>query len=281
MKVTVTDAALRQLVHEAMEGENSLKGVAPEKQPVQVNAGVDPSAAVTDPADPNYVPQNRVEFGVAIKDRIKAIPNDKMPALFKSVADAIDSVPELTDKKEDAVKDANDKTLKTTEDNSKKVEEAVRLMVRTAITEADLRDPADVQADAEEMGHAAATGGKRAYKSTAIGGMHDVGGSSFEEIAKELGFSVAGAKQAVDKALLKARQFAEMDEDDRDIFVLTAMKDYITMLAETGELTPADVQLMMDHPDVVRELDGFREYLDKVFRRARRHGELPTEAEED
>jgi len=40
------------------------------------------------------------------------------------------------------------------------------------------------------------------------------------------------------------------------------------MLNKTGELTAADVQLMKDHPDIVRELDGFREYLHNTIRRA-------------
>lgn len=114
----------------------------------------------------------------------------------------------------------------------------------------------------------------KAYKSTAIGSVADVSGASFEQIAKELGFSVSGAKQAVDKAIEKARwaQFT-IDPDEYEILVLTSMNDYISMLDKTGELTPADVKLMKDHPDIVRELDGFREFLDKAIRRARREGQ--------
>lgn len=108
------------------------------------------------------------------------------------------------------------------------------------------------------------------YKSTALGGMTDVGGASFEDIAKELEFSVAGAKQAVDKALEKAKFMAGMDEDDKEILVLTAMGDYVKMLAKSGELTAPDIQLMKDHPSIVRDLDGFREFLHNFIRRARK-----------
>ena len=48
------------------------------------------------------------------------------------------------------------------------------------------------------------------------------------------------------------------------------MKDYINTLKKTGELSAADVKLMQDHPAIVSELDGFREYLAKVIRKARK-----------
>jgi benzoyl-CoA reductase/2-hydroxyglutaryl-CoA dehydratase subunit BcrC/BadD/HgdB len=100
--------------------------------------------------------------------------------------------------------------------------------------------------------------------------MADVDGASFEEIATELGFSVAGAKQAVDKALEKAQFIAATDSDEMEIIVLTTMSDYIKMLAKTGELSSADVTLLKDHPAIVRELDGFRDYLHNSIRRARK-----------
>jgi hypothetical protein len=104
--------------------------------------------------------------------------------------------------------------------------------------------------------------------------MVDVGGASFEEIAKELDFSVAGAKQAVDKALEKAKWLAQdIAEDDLEIMVLTTMNDYVNMLAKSGELSAADVQLMKDHPDIVRELDGFREFLATAIKRMRKQGQ--------
>jgi len=101
----------------------------------------------------------------------------------------------------------------------------------------------------------------------------DVEGASFEEIASELGFAVSGAKQAVDKAMQKAQWLGAMQlerPDDLEITVLTAMNDYIKYLSKSGELTSADVQLLKDHPDIVRTLDGFREFLDKYVRRERK-----------
>ncbi len=264
-KIIITKDVLSQLVREALDGEKS-------EGAVNVNSNVDPSASVTDPINPNFTPQNRAELGIKLKDMIKAVPNDKVPTLYKNLKAVVDDVPEIADEEEKAMKKQNDKTIQATEKGAT-AEALIRKMVRKAISEAEWKDPADAQADEEEASSSPVT--RKAYKDTAIGGMHDVGGASFEQIAKELGFSVAGAKQAVDKALLKARTLVSMDEDELEIFTLQAMKDYIDVLNKTGELTPADVKLMHDHPDVVRQLDGFREFLDKQFRRARRKGELP------
>jgi hypothetical protein len=141
-------------------------------------------------------------------------------------------------------------------------------------------DPADM--DDEEVEPEPGT--KRTYKSTAIGGMADVSGTSFQDIAKDLGFSVAGAKQAVDKALLKAQWLSKLEKEapeELEILTLTSMNDYIKFLSKQGTLSSADVQLMKDHPEIVRELDGFREFLDKAIRKARKGGKLINPTGED
>jgi hypothetical protein len=99
--------------------------------------------------------------------------------------------------------------------------------------------------------------------------MTDVGGASFKEMAAELGFaSESGAKQAVERIMAKAQFLQNMDETEQEILVLTAMQDYIEELASAGQLTPADVQLMKDHPTIVSELDTFRVYLAKYVKKA-------------
>jgi hypothetical protein len=120
-------------------------------------------------------------------------------------------------------------------------------------------------ADAEEMERADAPVAGRERKNVM---QTDVGGASFKQIAQELGYaSESGAKQAAEKAMAKVKFAAGMDPDQLQIVVLTAMSDYIDFLNKSGELTPADVQLMKDHPNIVSELDGFREFLDKYVKR--------------
>jgi len=126
----------------------------------------------------------------------------------------------------------------------------------------------NVDTDAEEMTRADAPVAGRDRKNVM---QTDVGGASFKQIAQELGYaSESGAKQAAEKAMAKVQFASKMDPDQLQIVVLTAMNDYIDFLNKSGELTSADVQLMKDHPAIVSELDGFREFLDKYVKREMR-----------
>jgi len=291
--VVVTEKAIREMVREAMWNKEFAGWSSNSEGAVEVNGEVDSSAAATDPINPNFTPQTKVEFGTAIDQLVKDLPNTDMPKLYKAVKAAVE------DNEED--KDEKAMHTKAVQSGTKQVEEAVRRAIRRILVEelppvkkipfgvhgkeyADrleknksaLRRSLGPAIDAVENPKKAADDDeeeapKRTYKDTALGNMQDVGGTSFEQIANELGFSVAGAKQAVDKALEKARWLAqEIDEEDREILVLTAMNDYIKYLSKSGELSAGDIQLMKDHPDMVRELDGFREYLHNHVRKARK-----------
>lgn len=354
-KVVVTEKALREMVREAMWNKEYSGWSSNHEGPAAVNSEVDPSAMVTDPVNPNFTPQNKTEFGVAVNQLVKNLPDSDMPELFDTVKMAIDQ----NEKKEDE----EEMTKKAAQGGTNQVEEAVRKSIRKILadlnprwgnlseakpvdwsklppvtgplppvkkipagehgaeymrriekTKTDLKrglgkaaatidapitpeemgvveppasgvegEEAVVNPEAPHVGDGVpdAPGKRKAYKASALGTMHDVDYDeergqrkpmSFEEIAQELGFSVAGAKQAVDKAFEKAKFLwgGDMDEDDREILILTALNDYITFLTKSGELTPADIKLMKDHPDIVRELDGFREFLHNHIRRARR-----------
>jgi hypothetical protein len=131
--------------------------------------------------------------------------------------------------------------------------------------------------------------------------MTDIGGTSFKDMAAELGFaSESGAKQAVERIMQKAAFASSMDEDDLQILTLTAVKDYISKLRSADAITDADAQLMKDHPTIVADLDSFRVFLGsyikkaqkaaqkseardpyKTYRREPRSGETTTSAVED
>lgn len=256
---TIKQEAIRALINEVLDGS--------EDPVVKINPIVDPNEYDVDPVNPSYVPQSKVELINSFKSMIRNVPDELIGSIYDSMKDATD-VSNL--EKPEGTKMKNDK--------SENVEETIRIAVKKILSEISPRF------DASYSGTDWASGGsddddddddkpKRAYKSTAIGGMHDVSGASFEQIASDLGFSVAGAKQAVDKALLKAQWVGSTMEEDPDmmeVLVLQAMDDYIKMLVGSGELTDADVALMKDHPDIVRELDGFREFLNNSIRRARK-----------
>jgi hypothetical protein len=344
--VIVTEKALRELVREAMFNPGFSGWSSNLDGPTDVNPVTDPSAAVTDPINPSFTPQTKTEFGIAVNQLVKNLPDTQMPSLFDTVKTAIDTKETKEDEEEMTKKVAAGGTG---------VEEAVRRAVRKQLAQinprwdtsqalaearpdkklgpvvgdlppvkkipagqhggewnkrsekhlADLKkilkkDPtAEPAADAAELADAAPgeETPQKTHKVTAIGGMEDVGGLSFEEIAKSLSddlraeaeqeladaelngeepeklkttAAVSGAKRIADEALKKAHFLCDMDPEDLEIIVHTAMNDYIKYLTKSGELTPADVQLMKDHPNIIRDLDGFREFLHNSIRRARR-----------
>jgi len=279
MKLIVSKQAVREFIRETMMnpsgGWQSTSELS--DSPAAVSAVVDPSAAVTDPEHPNFKPSNRKELQLALLALADDVSDDLAGDTFDVVLDAINK-----NKDEDDMK------------NDKKVEEAIRLAIRKMLSEAELppvrkipmgvhggewmkahekrrKDlektltSMNVDTDAEEMMRADAPVAGRDRKNVM---QTDVGGASFKQIAQELGYaSESGAKQAVEKAMTKIQFAASMDPDALQVVVLTAMSDYIDFLNKSGELTSADVQLMKDHPNIVAELDGFREFLDKYIKR--------------
>lgn len=283
-KVVVTDKALRELVNEligprsvgpshlADNGSTLGSPAIPDEEPVNVNPTVDPSAAETDPINPDFSPQNKLEFDIAVKNLVKCLPDERMAGLYKDIKSVVYKAGEEAPEGEHGMKNDDENSRS---ELVKKAEETVRREVKKILSEANMvQAPADdYYTDDEED-----DGKKRQFSS-----MADVEGATFEEIAKELGFSVAGAKQAVDKALLKAQFVAQSDKDDMEILVLNAMNAYVNKLAgavgvegpdDDGQpeapLTAADIKLMKDHPDIIRELDGFRVFLANVIRKERR-----------
>ena len=277
MKLIVSKQAFREFIRETMMnpsvGWQSTSELS--DSPAAVSAVVDPSAAVTDPENPNFKPSNRKELQIALLALTDDVSDDLAGDTFDVVLDAIKK---------------NEEDMK----NDKKVEEAIRRAIRKMLSEAELppvkklpmgvhggewmkahekrrKDlektltSMNVDTDAEEMMRADAPVAGRDRKNVM---QTDVGGTSFKQMAQELGYaSESGAKQAVEKATAKVQFAASMDPDHLQVVVLTAMSDYIDFLNKSGELTSADVQLMKDHPNIVAELDGFREFLDKYVKR--------------
>jgi len=279
MKIVVTEKAIRELIRETMMNPNvgwqSTTDLS--DSPASVSAVVDPSAAATDPGNPNFKPANRKELKVALSGMIDDISDNCVEDVFDAMKDAIKDTEE-------------DKEMK----DNKKVEETIRLAIRKILKEAELppvkKIPMGVHGgeymrnlekrkknlqgtmskwrddeDAAPMVRADAPAAGRERKNVM---QTDIGGASFKQIAQDLGYaSESGAKQAVEKALSKAKYLGAMEPEELEITILMAMKDYVDFLKGSGELTAADVQLMLDHPDIVSELDGFKEFLDKQLKK--------------
>jgi hypothetical protein len=266
-KVLITESSLRDLLRELMNSH----------APIFPNPVVDPQAAETDPTNQNFVPSDKVELMSALRALVDQVDDERIPQVYVTVKDAIE--------KEEA------EMKKET-----KVEQIIRQQVRKMLIEADLppvkkipfgvsglprgaNSPkvASLRKDLEKMqlddpeetlrGDEPAQGRQRKNVM-----MSD--GTSFKDIAKELGFAAeSGAKQAVEKAMQKAKFVGSMDQDDLEILVLQSMSEYIDILKNTGEISNEEVSLLKNNPGIVRELDGFREFLNNAVKSARKESE--------
>lgn len=277
-KVLIAESSLRELLKEMMDSSS----------PVNVSPVVDPQAAETDPTNQNFSPDNKIELMSALRMLINSVDDEDSNDVYVAIKDAIEE-------KEDQMKKSN-------------VEETIRMTIRKMLLEADDKNDDSDLPTVKKIPYGAHGGEfmRRFEKSKAglqktfssmrdedyeqpkadepVAGrgrknvmMTDVSGASFKDIAKEMGFAAeSGAKQAVEKALSKAKFVMKMDlmdPEELEIVVLQSMKDYIDVLKNTGELDPEEVKLLKDNPGIVRELDGFREFLDKSLRKVRKEQE--------
>jgi hypothetical protein len=270
---------------------------------IKVNDVVDQSAALTDPGNANYKPNSRAELSVALRTLIDDLPDENISNVYDRIKHALETQDETG---EEEMTKANSK-IKNVEEAA--IRKAVRNIIRSEVLKEDWKEDkakklwanmpppvGDLPPVQKIPPGVSGSGRDERYKknvsalqktfktmnmaeyepegSEELAGrkntmVSDVGGSSFKEIAAELGFAhESGAKQAVEKALSKMRTRLAMDPDDLEIATLTAMNDYIEELQSSGELTAADIQLLKDHPNIVGELEGFREFLSSQLKKA-------------
>lgn len=212
--------------------------------PVSVNPNVEPLVNDTQLNYMEKVPVDRAELANVITSKIMDLRDDSSaPDAYGELSDVIDDISKEDDKEE------------FMEKNEQNLRAVVRKMVREAFVEEAPK--------------------KRGYMST-----DDQGGHSFDDIAGEFGFAgPAGAKAAVEKALRKMKFLMSLPEEDRDFLILSAMDDFITMMAKKGNFTPEDIELLRSNPTIVQELDGFREHLHKFVLRGMRAAAKNTSEE--
>ena len=287
MKIIVSKQAVKEYIKEVMAsplpGWQSTGDLS--TSPAAVSAIVDPSAAVTDPGNPNFKPKTRVELHTSINTMIDDIQDDSATDFFDILQTAINAAKEQEEKdmpkNEENVEESIRKAIK------KMLNEMIPMRdsglsysgpqtgarVRTGMQSCEACDGEGILDDGTDCKACGGKGGTpTGNRKNAM--MTDVSGASFKEIAAEMGYaSESGAKQAVEKALEKAQFVGGMDPDELQILVLTTMNDYVEYLRKSGELTGADVELMKSHPTITAELDGFREFLSKALKKAGKPGQ--------
>lgn len=117
----IKESALRSFVRVLLED----KTLGPAM--LNVNDVVDPSAAVTDPSNPNFRPQSPVELKIALNVLADEVPQDNIPDIYMRIKDALDSQEGI---------EGNSQMKKSNE----KIEEAVRMAIRRMIRESVLSE---------------------------------------------------------------------------------------------------------------------------------------------
>lgn len=297
MSNTIRESQLRTLVKVLLED----KTLGPSM--VKVNPVVDPSASMTDPANPDYKPQSRQELLISLSTLVNDIADDNIPDVYDSLKDAItkhedeegkEQMKKSNDKVEESVRLAIRKILRENSEIFKEYYEkdpatgemvwkgkgpAPKLASSTSVQKLDPsarglavgpQSPAgkslkstfkkmkDSDLAAPLAGDAPAQGRSRRNK------MQE--GDKLKELAKEFGFkNPNGVLQFINRVTERFRYNWE-NYDEVSVAMLEIMKDYINDLASGGDLAPADVQMLHDHPEHVMDLETFRVYSKKKLK---------------
>jgi hypothetical protein len=239
------EEAIRKLVREVLEGHPGGAVWEPSDDSTKVSAIVDPQEDDTNPINPEYTPQDKVELGVAIKNLVKNLPDERMPDIYKHVKDA------MALDQQQAQKDAE---MKEKDIRRNPVEEALRREIRRHLAEA--RPGAAYhgmdffgEEDPEEED-------RRKYTST-VGASDNV--RSQPDVASDLGISTAKLNQ--EEQIYRAKRGFLKDPEHGVQIMKNAQDDFIEYLQTSGELNAGDVKLLKDHPEMVEDLDGYKEFL--------------------
>lgn len=318
MKYIVSEEAVRTLIRETMmnpsvgwQSTTELSG-----SPVSVSAVVDPSASVTDPGNPNFKPSNRNELRTAISDMINSISDDCAEEIFDAMKSAIEKTQEDKDMKsdnkvEEAIRLAIRKIIAEVKPSRKFKDvpvgpvtnprsitptrypagmaggEATRKFEKMKAGIHQSLDKTLRDAESAEMMRSDEPAAGRSRKNVM---QTDVGGSSFKEIAEEMGFaSESGAKQAVERILNKVKYRLTIPEDELDIIVLTTLSDAIEALVGLDDVddtvdsafTPDEIEELKNNPELLASWPEFREKLDKRLTRAQKRYEKSKGQDKD
>ena len=275
-KVSVSERALRELLKQALESRelNVPTKVGAEKNPVEVNNNVDPSAAVTQPDDADFLPQNRKEMQIAVRQQLDRVADDDASTVYAAVKKTIDKTMDV-DAAEHDKKEAEDKSNRRLESmnhslRDKVTENIVRKQIRRILIEAGYeslgfsgwpqRDDDESDDDDDD---------EKPHKK--IASMVDVGGDVLNKIADEFGRSTSGAKRMLDVTENTAKFLGSLlsrEDTVLEDIQFVALEHFVDALAAQGELDQEDVAYMNEHPEEVAEMESYRIYLSEYVKSA-------------
>lgn len=281
MKVSMSEKAIREYLREAMFSQSGWQHLDdPAAEIVKTNPVVDPSAALTDPQH-EQIPQNKSELKISLNTMIDSNIDDvDTQKAYSAIKDALKNIEDEKNEKDKEMKDT-------------KVEEAIRLTVRKMIREAAgaYRDtglsysgdmtsaPAGFEWCMNCEGNGDVAGGVcpecrgtgKVKKDPKYLTSKATGGASVADMV------AAGIPQGKISGLMKSAmakfksRWPKEQSGELDVALLSAVPEYIEHLKKQATkggdpLTPADVQLMNDHPEIVLQSDEFREFFNKTHK---------------
>jgi len=243
----ISEVALRQLVNEVLEGHPGGRTWEPSIDSTKVSAIVDPQEDDVAPMNPDHVPQDKVEMGVAFKNLVKNVPDARMSNIYKAIKDAV----VLDAKRAEKEAEMKEKNVK----KSPQVEEALRREIRKILREAA---PGSEFRGMDYFGEPDAEEDKAKQKYTSTVGVTD-NVRSQPDVAGELGISAAKLNQY--EQIYRVKR-GYLRDGERGAKIMKQARDgYIDYLKGSGELSAADAELLETHPNIVEELEGYKDFV--------------------
>lgn len=245
---TVSKRALREAIRSMFDSRVVIEtmGTIPTKSAIKPDESTETQV---DPTDSDV--RDRESFDSAVEQLTKDVPNDELLGVLDRIKVAIASSDE-------------EKPMIARSVKAKRIEEAVRMKVRSIIKEmwstpglADMMtsDEAEDETDADV---------KREPKKRRHISVVDVEGMPLKDVATEIDASVAGVRRIEMLAMQKLKfLMGTLEDEDRQELEDNAVYAYIDALGETGAITGEDVEFMRENSDMVKELEGWRNFYNK------------------
>ena len=130
--LTVSENALRELVRETLEPTRGPVNASKPRGPVNVDPVVAKDAALSDPVNPTFVPQDKEELQVMLPTMVKGIEKADVPEVYRAFKDVIDKTLESGDE----MKQQNKSKTSVESVIRRHVKSIIREMIKHAVTEA-------------------------------------------------------------------------------------------------------------------------------------------------
>ena len=211
----------------------------PDNVPLKVHNAMANQISVERPPieDDDYIPQTKEELSRAARAVAERIPIDKVSIFYRDIKTSLEKIEK--------------------ESSNKKIKENKMTKSKKSVIKEEVRDEADVEADAED----------RANLSALMKASSKKLGASYRELADVMGFGPeSGARQDEMRVTRKLKFFLDgVGTDDLDALRNVAVPAYIDLMLSGKYIDEDDAKELKSAPEEVVELDTFRNFFNEAF----------------